>query len=79
MSNVLIPKEYGRTRDLVAIPRKDYERFFGTRPKRTVSQRPTLTQREREERDVLAIIKEAEADYRAGRTRVVQSLSELLD
>ncbi|MBI2589716.1 hypothetical protein HYW32_01675 [Candidatus Berkelbacteria bacterium] len=79
MPNVFIPKEYERTRELVAIPKKKYEAYLEAQRAQARPAKHAQSKRDQELTEVLEIIRRGKADYRAGRIRTVQSLSELME
>ncbi len=81
MPNVLIPKEFATKRSLIAVPKKDYEALLAYRRHRSITpirpHRPAPSAAEHEEREVLAMIEEAEAEYRSGTTTTITSAKQL--
>lgn len=61
--NVTIPKEFQNTRDLVAIPRQDYQEFL---------------QIKAETEDALRKVREGEKAHKQGKTRLISSVAELM-
>ncbi len=81
MPRVFIPKTYEHARSLIAIPKKEYEMFLAHQHENLVAvpkaqYREFITyQKERDE--VLAMIAEGEAEYRAGKTTRITSADQL--
>lgn len=63
---IRIPKQYASSKHLVAVPESEYRKFTKFTKEKTV-------------KDVLAMVKQAKADYAAGRTRTITSASQLLE
>ncbi len=77
MAHVIIPKEYEGKRSLVAIPKKEYEAYLVMRRTRSRPASQAKSREDKELAEVLAMIEEAEAEYRAGTTTRITSADQL--
>ncbi len=63
MATISIPQEFKQVKKLVAIPEKDYRNFLSY---------------QQELRDALVKITRGQAEYRAGKTKIIAELSDLV-